>query len=170
MHRKASVRLALVVSLCLWATCALSQKITAYGTVWPPYIEPKLTGQGLAVSIVTTALKRAGYSPSYIFQNWDRVLESSANDQQSHIIMAIWKNSERNEHYLFSEPYINNEIVFIKQKKDEHITYESMRDLAHLKIGVVYDYAYSDDFDHEQRIHFLISFWQQCVSSLEATL
>jgi len=56
---------ALGVLAILLATPALGQgKLRLVADKWPPFTDVDLPGGGLATSIVTTALARAGYSSS----------------------------------------------------------------------------------------------------------
>lgn len=41
---------------------------------WPPFTDAKMPGGGLATSIVTTALARAGYASGYEEVPWARAL------------------------------------------------------------------------------------------------
>ena len=54
------------LSLLLAAFCqaSLAQTLNVvHSGKWPPYADAGLPAQGLAVELVTTALKRAGYTP-----------------------------------------------------------------------------------------------------------
>ncbi len=112
---------------------------------WPPYIDRTLPNYGIAAELVTTALSRAGYATIASFENWALTLEGAGIGVYD-VITAAWHSKQREERFEFSEPYLTNEIKFIK-RKDKSLTYENLSDLRGLTIGVVDHYAYSPEFD-----------------------
>jgi len=124
---------------------AQDRELVVGTSIWPPYVDPKLPGQGLAVSIVTAALERSGYRVVIKFEDWERTL-SAAKAGETAVIAAAWYTPERERDFLFSEPYLTNEIKFLK-RRGTPFSYQSLDDLKGLRIGVVYGYAYSPEFD-----------------------
>ena len=112
---------------------------------WPPYADAGLPGQGLGVEIVTTALKRAGYTTYMRIDSLDRILEGGSLGVYD-VFATPWYSDARNQYLMFSEPYLESYIRFIK-KKDKDFTYESFGDLKGMMIGIVQDYAYDEEFN-----------------------
>jgi polar amino acid transport system substrate-binding protein len=112
---------------------------------WPPYADASLPGQGLAVEIVTTALKRAGYTTYMRIDSLDRILEGGSLGVYD-VFATPWYSDARNQYLQFSEPYLESKIRFIK-RKDTKFKFDSMADLNSLMIGTVQDYAYDEAFN-----------------------
>jgi polar amino acid transport system substrate-binding protein len=112
---------------------------------WPPYVETTAPSQGLAIEIVRTALDRMGYDMALVDEPWSRTLEGASIGVYD-ALAAAWYNAQRAGNFLFSEPYLINEIKFIKRRGDP-FQFRGMDDLRGRVIGIVKDYAYDDRFD-----------------------
>jgi len=142
MTRLAPIACTLLV---LVASSAGASEILIGASPWPPYVDPKLPGQGLAVSVVSAAFERAGYQPVFVMGQWERTLEDTKLGRIS-VIAAAWKTDERVQDFAFSRPYLKNEVKFLK-RRDGPVQFKSLQDLDGLRIGVVYLYTYGDEFD-----------------------
>lgn len=111
---------------------------------WPPYSDAGLPGQGLAVDIVTTALKRAGYTPYLRIDSLDRILEGGALGVYD-VFATPWYSDARNQYLDYSKPYLESHIRFI-ERKGANIKFESLADLKGVMVGTVQDYAYGEAF------------------------
>jgi len=111
---------------------------------WPPYSAEELPGQGLAVDLVTTALKRAGYTTQLRVDTLDRILEGSQLGVYD-VFATPWYSDERNRYLAFSEPYLESTIRFIR-RKETRFDYDGLPSLKGMKIGIVKDYAYDEAF------------------------
>ena len=118
----------------------------------PPYIGKDLPGQGLSVEIVKTVLQRAGYKPSFVFENWPRAYEGGQIGVYD-VIGSIWKTVKREKDFAFSHPYLFHEVKFIKKKSRQDVKFNSLGDLDGLIVGTLKGYAYGNDF--LQARHFL---------------
>ena len=112
---------------------------------WPPYSDQGHPRYGLATEIVATALDRAGYSFRITFENWSDILRG-AQVGVFDIISAGWHTEEREKYFAYSEPYLFNEVKFIKQK-GKPFNYGTLDDLRGVIVGVVENYAYLPEFD-----------------------
>ncbi len=112
---------------------------------WPPYVDKSRPSLGVATDLVITALDRAGYATNVSFDKWARILEGTEIGVYD-VIVAAWRTEEREKLFEFSEPYLFNEIKFIKRKGKPY-TYEKLSDFKGLLIGTVDSYAYSPEFD-----------------------
>jgi len=126
---------------------ALDLTVVHSGT-WPPYSAEELPQQGLAIDLVVTALKRAGYNPQLRVDSLDRILEGGKIGVYD-VFATPWYSDERNEYLAFSEPYLETYIRFIK-RKDKKFEFNSFADLKGMMIGVVKDYAYDDEFNQSR--------------------
>lgn len=111
---------------------------------WEPFTGDELEGNGIASQIVISTLEKLGYKVNVRFYPWARaykmVSEGSADG-----IVAIWHTRDRAQKILFSEPYLTNRIVFIKQRRF-NFDYSGLSSLDDLIIGVGREYDYNDAF------------------------
>lgn len=133
-----------LIFLCLITAGLRAETLTAAADPWPPYVGPKLAGQGLAVQVVRAALKREGYDLEIRFMPWARALRLTKNGSTD-LLVAAWWTQERAAYLHFSEPYAQNNLKFIKLKQDP-FEFEGFASLAGKRIGVVRDYGYGDAF------------------------
>lgn len=132
-------------------TCILPATVQAgdlnvvHSGKWPPYADASLPGQGLAVEIVTTALKRAGYTTFIRIDSLDRILEGGALGVYD-VFATPWYSDSRNQYLDYSQPYLESRIRFIKRKGTD-FDFHSIMDLKGVMVGTVQDYAYDKDFN-----------------------
>ena len=91
------------------------------------------------------ALKRAGYRSKVSMVPWSRALNGTRNGAYDLIICA-WRSKEREREFYFSDPYVENRIVFLKPSGSTW-NYTGLTSLRGKRIGVIRDYAYSDTFN-----------------------
>lgn len=139
----------LLIGLCSGTVMAANLSVVHSGQ-WPPYSGQELPEQGLAVDLVATALKRAGYSPKIRVDSLDRILEGGKIGVYD-VFATPWFSDDRNEYLLFSKPYLESYIRFIKQK-DADYQFDDLDDLEGKMIGVVAGYAYSENFNHSRDV------------------
>ena len=96
---------------------------------WGPYLGSNLPGSGLAADIVTTAFARAGYQVELVFAPALRIEEdTSAGQLQGEI--AAWQPEQPSATQIYSAPYLENTLVFIKRDNDP-FDYDSPAQLQH---------------------------------------
>jgi polar amino acid transport system substrate-binding protein len=108
---------------------------------WSPYVSRDLPGHGIAVSIVTTVLKRAGYEPSFSLEQWPRDLQGTRLGEYD-VIASIWFTDDRAKDLVFSAPVFENRIKLLV-RKDSDIKLSRPETLKGYRVGVVEDYAYT---------------------------
>lgn len=121
-----------------------AQTINIVSSQWSPYVDNSMPERGLAAELVTKALERKGYKSTLSIDSWQRALDGvqlGVFDASC----AIWKTADREQHLLYSEPYLENKISFIK-KKSLQLNYQQLDDLKGYMIGVVRGYAYGEQF------------------------
>jgi len=117
---------------------------------WPPYSGENLPEQGLAIDLVTSALKRAGYTPYVQVDSLQRILEGGKTGDYD-VFATPWYTMDRDQYLHFSQPYLESHIRFIK-RKDSAFEYTGFDDLEGITIGVIKDYAYDEDFNQSPAI------------------
>lgn len=126
-------------------------KLRLVADSWPPFTDASIPGGGLATSIVTTALARAGYASAFEEAPWARAL-MGVSEGRYDILINAWYNDSRTRIGHFSNAYLNNKVRLLK-RKGEAFGYQHQSDLYPYSIAVVRDYAYSPDFDGDTRLH-----------------
>lgn len=132
------------VAVCSHSVLALDITVVHSGN-WAPYADANLPGQGLAIDLVTTALKRAGYSPRVETASLAQILEGSKTGAYD-VFATPWYTMDRDQYLDFSQPYLESSIRFIK-RKDAPFVYTRFDDLEGMRIGVIENYAYEEDFN-----------------------
>jgi polar amino acid transport system substrate-binding protein len=138
------------------------QKLSVVTLNWEPFYGESLPRQGVVTEIVRHAFAAQGVDTSYRFIPWERALES-ARVGQDDVLMGVWYSEQRNSIFNFSDPFLNNRVVFIKRTGDD-FEYRGLESLGDRRIGVVRGYAYSDAFNDSRKIR------KFSTSSLKANL
>ena len=139
----------LAFAVCSATVMALDINVVHSGN-WPPYADEDLPEQGLAIDLVTTALKRAGYSTRVKTASLKQILEGSKIGIYD-VFATPWYTMDRDQYLNFSQPYLQSSIHFIK-RKDTSFEYTRFDDLENMTIGVVENYAYEEDFNESTAI------------------
>lgn len=142
-------KFAVLIVSCVLASSVHAAQLDIGTSFWPPYVDPKLRGQGLAISIVTAAFERVGYKPVVTIRPWEQTLQETRLGHSA-VIAAAWKTAARENDFVFSDPYLVNEIKFVKRRGTKP-RFATLSDLAGLRVGVVYLYAYEEAFDADTR-------------------
>ena len=132
----------LLLLLLTLANGAIAEDIKLTATDWPPYASSQLYRNGVAIVLTEEALQRAGYKTTTTIAPWPQALERVA-DGSYDVVTSVWKTDERSEALAFSEPFMRNYIIFIK-RSGSAAQFNELADLQGLRIGVVTDYAYSN--------------------------
>ncbi len=127
-----------------------AQELKVAANQWPPYVDEKLLEHGLSANIVKEALIKAGYSVNFEINEWSTVLEKTISGDYD-VIAGAWYTDERAERLAFSEPFITNDVKFIKRRGSGE-RFVELSDLNGLTIGIVKDYAYGPKFSELKNI------------------
>lgn len=133
-----------VLGLVLATSTVYAERLQIVAEAWPPYVDNKLPGKGVAIELVTTAFERAGYEQRLVNDNWSRALEGARIGVYD-VVANIWHTDERARDLSYSDPYLSNDIRLIK-RRGRDVRFNRMDDLKGLLIGVVKDYAYPQAF------------------------
>ena len=140
--RLVNIAALLVIIICpVLANAEQATDLRVTASPWSPYVSRDLPGYGIAVSIVTTVLKRAGYKPSFALEQWPKDLEGTRLGEYD-LIASIWFTDDRARELVFSEPIFENRIKLLV-RTDSDIQLSMPEALKGYRIGVVEDYAYT---------------------------
>lgn len=140
--------LVLVASLVFGSGSSLAQQaVKLMANTSPPYADQQLPEQGLALELVKHVFARTDYTPDIVIESWARALEGAEIGVYEGLATA-WYTPERNKELLFSEPYLNSELIILKLRTNPRTqgNYTSLEQLAGGLLGVRVDYAYGIDF------------------------
>ncbi|AZZ91948.1 transporter substrate-binding domain-containing protein [Hahella sp. KA22] len=126
------------------AASVRAETVTAAGDPWPPFIDPNDPDGGVAVSLAREAFSRSGFTLEMNIMPWARAIDGVKNAKYD-VLIGTWWTKERTEFLDYSEPYLTNEIKFIKRKGDP-FEYNGMDSLTGKSVGIVRGYGYGDEF------------------------
>ncbi len=122
-----------------------AERVTMLANTSPPYADARLPEKGLALELVTTLMKDAGYEAEVSIESWGRAMEGVRIGLYDALATA-WYSEERSEDFVFSEPYLDSRLILLKLRSAPGF-YRSMEDLQGRRLGVRSDYAYGIDFE-----------------------
>lgn len=125
-------------------TAMAEQNIRLMANTSPPYADQKLPDEGLALELVNHVFSRTEYQPDITIESWSRAMEGVRLGLYD-ALAAAWRTDERDQDFLFSEPYINSRLVILKLRASPG-RYRSLQSLAGRRLGIRADYAYGIDF------------------------
>ncbi len=113
-------------------------------STWSPYVDEQLPQQGLAVELVTHIFARAGYTLENTLESWQLALEG-VRVGRSEVLGTAWRDDARDQTFIYSEPYLMNELIVVKRRemKGRHYSFGA---LENARIGLTPDYIYGVDF------------------------
>tara|TARA_R110001592_G_scaffold363398_2_gene688058 strand:+ start:128103 stop:128852 length:750 start_codon:yes stop_codon:yes gene_type:complete len=141
------LRTALLLVLTLLVTVgpvSADEPVKMMTNTWSPYVDAELPEQGLAIEMVTHIFARAGYRVENTIDSWPRAMEG-VRIGLSEVLGAAWRDDARDERFIYSEPYLINELIVVKRREMQGRHY-SIGNMANSRIGLVPDYAYGVDF------------------------
>jgi len=136
--------LLLVLSVILGGGAHAGEEFRLLANTSPPYADANLPEQGLALELVKHVFARTDYSPVITIENWSRAVEGTRMGVYD-ALASVWKSPEREEDLLFSDPYIESNLILLKLRANRR-PYKSLQDLAGSRLGIRTDYAYGVDF------------------------
>ena len=138
------ILLLLTAGLVFSAGAFAEQALRLMANTSPPYSDDKLPQRGLALELVEHVFSRTDYKPDITIDSWSRALEGTSIGVYD-ALAAAWYSDERNESFLFSEPYLDSKLIILKARATPG-RYTRLQDLAGARLGVRTDYAYGIDF------------------------
>jgi polar amino acid transport system substrate-binding protein len=119
-----------------------AKTFTACNNPWPPHIITK--NSGMSVEIVQAAMGLAGHNIKLSLKLWHQCLEAILENRED-VLIAVWKNADREKKLLFSDPYYESEVVLI-HNPNKKLEYTSLSSLAGKNVGIIDEYFYWDEF------------------------
>jgi len=144
---------ALLLSLLLLAGLCRAETLTIATGEWPPYSSATLPHYGTVMAQVAQAFAAAGIEVRYEFMSWNRALELTRAGKYAATPMWL-KTPDRMRDFLLVGPIVTSTVVLF-HRKDRPFEWQSMNDLAAIRIGVALGYSYGPAFDKLMAGHVL---------------
>jgi polar amino acid transport system substrate-binding protein len=120
---------------------AQTTKLKLGSDVWPPFTNVD-NEKSFALDLVKEALNRIDIQSSTEILSFDEVI-SAIDRGDIDGSAALWLNAEREQKYIFSKPYLHNQLILVG-RKGSAVKDISIADLDGKRVGVVENYAYGD--------------------------
>lgn len=118
---------------------AQEQTLNLSSDIWPPFTN--IEGEkAIALDIVETALNRIDITTNYVIQDSIEIM-AGINDGLFDGSAALWLSDERKKDLIFSEPYLQNQLILVG-RKGSNVGVTSVLELGKTRIGIVEGYAY----------------------------
>jgi len=121
---------------------AQTESLKLSSDVWPPFTNVE-EEKSIALDIVEEALKSINITANYEIANFGSVMDKIASGI-SDGSAALWWDKSREEHLVFSDPYLQNQLILVG-KKGTNVDVSSFSELNEKRIGVVENYAYGEE-------------------------
>lgn len=112
--------------------------------IWPPFTDVE-TEKSIATDLVNEALNRININTSVELLEFKDVLSGIKSGEYDGGT-ALWINEERKKNFVFSDPYLHNQLIVVGRKGDD-VNATTINDFKGKKIGVVENYAYDINAD-----------------------
>ncbi len=112
---------------------------------WEPYLSQYSHQYGIDAHVVTESFKLEGININWGFFPWKRSYQLAKNGNEWHASAAWWPSDETKADFLVSDPISNTSFVFF-HLKSKVFDWQSIKDLAGLKIGGTLEYDYGREF------------------------
>ncbi len=125
----------------IFAQTAGAQGLAVVTAVWPPYVyEEDQKIAGMATEIVRAVLDNSGIKAEISVYPWKRAT-TMAKDQPNTMIYPIFRNEERDPHFIWAVPMFNARVSLHKLKKRKDLVINSLEDAKPYRIGVLREAA-----------------------------
>jgi len=139
------VILSIITIICLTAFSQSELKLVS--DIWPPFTDVE-GEKAFAMDLVKEALTRMDIGIQYKIQDFSDVIKGIDSGEFDGSA-ALWASEEREKKYLFSEPYLQNQLVLVGRKGSD-VSATSFDNFDNKRIGVVEDYAYGVDINSDK--------------------
>ncbi|MCP4023413.1 MAG: transporter substrate-binding domain-containing protein [Desulfobacteraceae bacterium] len=115
--------------------CSAQTKLNFATVHSPPLCEKEAPGNGVFTAITREAFKRAGYSLKVRFVPWKRGFIETQKGISDGLMLVSYK-ADRIHFFHYTEPVVKERGVLFA-KKNRHIEYSNLEDLASYSIGAL---------------------------------
>lgn len=131
---------------------AQTESLKLSSDVWPPFTNVE-EEKAIAMDIVKEALNSININVNFEIVNFGLVMDKIVSGE-SDGCAALWWDKSREEYLVFSDPYLQNQLVLVGRKGSD-VEVSSFTELENIRIGLVENYAYGDSLLNEKRIQIV---------------
>lgn len=117
--------------------------------VWPPFTNVE-SEKSIALDLVNEAMLRSNVSVSHTILNFEDIQPQVLNKNYDGM-SSLWKTKEREQLYVFSEPYLQNRLILVGLK-GANVDMINADELNGKRVGLVSGYAYDSSLINEASI------------------
>lgn len=118
--------------------CSRAEPLRLVSSDYPPYFAAELPQQGPISEIIRQSFALQGEQITIDYMPFARAYREIHQGKFLGLI-AAWYNEERANHFLYSLPIYNNDIVFFK-RKNQPIKFQQFTDLQGFRLALVQGY------------------------------
>lgn len=138
----------ILLSFCLLLLLSVSagaETISVRADIWPPYNgDPKEAKTGYMIEVLREIYGPAGNKIDYRLMSWDDSLASVRKGQFNAVVGA--SKDDAPDFVFPQESFGKSTNTFFAQSKSKWV-YSGIPSLSQVKLGVIEDYAYSEEID-----------------------
>jgi polar amino acid transport system substrate-binding protein len=126
------------------------KKLRVVTSSYPPYQGQELPGGGVFDNLAMKVLREAGYKVELVYRPWTRAIKE-AKEGEADAILGVWENDERRQWFEFSQPLVENSLVFLCMIKNPEC--KASADPPNLKgkrLGLALGYSYPKEVRESQ--------------------
>ena len=133
---------------------AQDNSIVLASDVWPPFTD--VDGEkSVAIHLVSEALSRIEVKHEIEIVQFKDVI-SGIHEGNYSGSAALWKNPDREEYLIFSEPYLQNQLVLVGLKGSDP-DHTDLSGLEGKRLGLVKDYSYETHLMNDDKVSIVFS-------------
>ncbi len=140
-----------------WFTPLMTAETRLAFVDFPPYeYRENNIPKGILVDAIKDIFSTIGEPLTLEFLPFKRAFVSV---KKGHVdgLFNFYKVPERMPYFDYSEPLIDNELVFFVST-DSKLVYRELKDLDHLRVGVILGYSYGEAFDKSTQFYRMKSY------------
>ncbi len=130
---------------------AQSLKVKLASDIWPPFTNVE-GEQAFAIALVKEALQRSKIGMDAEILDFGEVTEG-LREGKFDGSAAMWRNAEREKFLLFSDAYLENQLILVGPK-GSNVSAGSFDDLQGKVVAVVGTYGYGAELDNAEGVEF----------------
>jgi len=134
------------LSVNLLATAQADDTVTLTSLEWPPYSGQQLLEQGASCAVAKAAFAAMGYRLKIEFYPWSRAVVLAATQANYAGYFPEYDSPSVAKRFILSDP-IGTGPLALAQRRDSPISWNTIADLSHWRVGVVQDYVNNTEFD-----------------------
>jgi ABC-type amino acid transport substrate-binding protein len=128
---------------------AQTTELKLISDVWPPFTNVE-TEDSFATDLVKEALNRINIQVTIEITEFSNII-TDINSGKFEGSAALWLTEEREKNYIFSKPYLQNQLILVGHKGKD-MSKVSFSELKGKRIGVIENYAYGNELYEDKGI------------------